>query len=217
MMVKFLCVCLLAFASVCQAGPRERIVIVRTLLRVRLESVPDLPNDFDKGAGLVPPPMVLLPPEQATTEPDDCFEAYLMPGCNPCDKFGGDWKTGKFRQYTVRSMGPWEGRVHPVFRWRAKGQWYTIEGYRGSAWLIEGIERTKPKPRKKPVAGIVAWTFSVPGQLWRVGNDTRDELIEHLLRDHNTVGFTRGELNCMTREQLVGLHSAAHAGTVRRR
>lgn len=57
----------------------------------------------------------------------------------------------------------------------------------------------------------------MPSQLWTMGSDTKPELIEHLLREHNTVGFTRAELNGMTREQLVGLHSAAHQGLVRRR
>ena len=217
-MSKILATILLLCCTIAEAGPRERVAVARTLVRVRLEAVPDLPNDFERGAGEipVPPPLSLLPPEQATTEPDDCFEAYLLPGCNPCDKFGGDWKKGEFRQYTVRSMGPWEGRIHPVFRWRVKGQWYTIEGYHGSRWLIDGIEKTKPKPIRKAVRGIVAWTYSVPQQLWSVGRDTKPELIEHLLQAHNTVGFTREQLQGMSRETLIQLHSAAHAGTIRR-
>lgn len=142
--------------TIAEAGPRERVAVARILVQVRLAAVPDLPNDFQPGTGLVPPPLVLVPPEQATTEPDDWFEFYSVPGCAPCEAFVRDWKGGQFRQYSVRAMGPWDGKAHPIFRWRVNGQWWTIDGYRGAAWLIEGIERPKPKPIRKAVRGIMA-------------------------------------------------------------
>lgn len=136
---------------------------------------------------------------------------YTTPGCGPCEQAKREL-SGQNLPFDVRFTGDSPGWVKsfPTFHWACSdGNHYKVTGWIGVNRLTELVmDGQKTAHRTAPVRALPQWSYS--------GGDSKESLIEHLLRDGIHAGkFSKDYLSRLSKDALVQLHSDDHNGVLR--